>query len=98
MRTAAIAKLKASLSEYLALVKAGEEVLITDRGKPVAKLSPIHSDTVAISTRVMTLAKAGLAYIGTDDGIPETFWSLPQPIDKDGMALKSLLEERSEER
>jgi prevent-host-death family protein len=40
MRTAAVAKLKASLSEYLGHVKEGEEVIVTDRGKPIAKIVP----------------------------------------------------------
>jgi len=33
MKTAAVSELKARLSEYLNQVKAGMEVLITDRGK-----------------------------------------------------------------
>lgn len=37
MRSAAISRLKASLSEYIDVVKAGEELLVTDRGKPVAR-------------------------------------------------------------
>lgn len=41
MKTAAIAKLKATLSEYIDRVKAGEEILVTDRGKPVARISPV---------------------------------------------------------
>jgi hypothetical protein len=31
-KTAAVARLKAALSEYLARVKAGEEVIVTERG------------------------------------------------------------------
>ena len=41
MKTAAVSELKARLSKYLDRVKAGEEVLITDRGNPVARLTPI---------------------------------------------------------
>ena len=37
MPTAAVSDLKARLSEYLKRVKAGPEILITDRGKPVAR-------------------------------------------------------------
>ena len=35
--------MKARLSEYLARVKAGEEVLVADRGRPVARLVPVGS-------------------------------------------------------
>lgn len=38
---AGVAELKAGLSRYLERVKAGQEVLVTDRGQPVAKIVPI---------------------------------------------------------
>lgn len=40
MRTAKISELKAKLSAHIEYVKAGEEVLILDRNKPVARLVP----------------------------------------------------------
>jgi len=40
MKTTTVTKLKASLSEYLRQVKAGEEVLVTERGRPIARLAP----------------------------------------------------------
>ncbi|MDO8586514.1 MAG: type II toxin-antitoxin system prevent-host-death family antitoxin [Armatimonadota bacterium] len=41
MKSAAVSKLKATLSEYIAWVKRGEEVLITERGRPVARIVPV---------------------------------------------------------
>ena len=38
---AGVAELKAGLSRYLDRVKAGHEVVVTDRGRPVAKIVPI---------------------------------------------------------
>ena len=38
-----IRDMKNHLSKYLKLVRAGKEVVITDRGKPVAQLTPIQS-------------------------------------------------------
>lgn len=38
---AGVAELKAHLSQYLDRVRAGQEVVVTDRGRPVAKLVPI---------------------------------------------------------
>jgi prevent-host-death family protein len=55
MKTAAVSALKASLSEYLAGVKAGEEIIVTDRGKPIAKLMPLQPgemDGAALNMRV----------------------------------------------
>jgi prevent-host-death family protein len=40
MRTAKISELKAKLSAHIEYVKNGEEVLIFDRNKPVARLVP----------------------------------------------------------
>ena len=43
MKQVGVRELKARLSEYLALVKAGEEVVVTERGKAVARLAPLSS-------------------------------------------------------
>ena len=47
--------LKNSLSAYLARVKDGEEVVVTDRGTPVARLVPMDSS----SDRLAELIAAG---------------------------------------
>ena len=36
-----VSTLKARLSEFLRLVKSGETILVTERGRPVALLSPV---------------------------------------------------------
>ncbi|PIV82449.1 MAG: hypothetical protein COZ32_05245 [Nitrospirae bacterium CG_4_10_14_3_um_filter_53_41] len=97
MKTAAISKLKASLSQFLARVKAGEEVLVTERGKPVAKIIPLDQGDTEISAHLLTLERAGLASVGTGK-LPKDFWNLPRPKDKKGSALKSLLENREQGR
>ena len=40
-----IAELKARLSEYLARVQDGEEIVVTDHGRPVARLVPLDWQT-----------------------------------------------------
>ncbi|HTM33303.1 MAG TPA: type II toxin-antitoxin system prevent-host-death family antitoxin [Vicinamibacterales bacterium] len=42
--TANVAQIKARLSEYLRQVKDGSEVVITERGIPVARLVPLAPD------------------------------------------------------
>jgi prevent-host-death family protein len=42
MRTAGIKDIKNNLSRYLVEVKSGEEILITDRGKPIARIIKEH--------------------------------------------------------
>ncbi|OHC65136.1 MAG: hypothetical protein A2040_14820 [Rhodocyclales bacterium GWA2_65_19] len=42
MTTCTVAEAKAHLSELLARVEGGEELVITRRGRPVASLSPVR--------------------------------------------------------
>ena len=43
MQTTTVSQLKMSLSAYLRQVKAGEEVVITEHGRPIARLLPLSS-------------------------------------------------------
>ena len=95
MKTAAVSRLKASLSEYLAKVKAGEEVIVTDRGKPVAKLVPLKRDDLDIPSHLVELEQSGDVRIGTGK-LPDAFWKFSRPLDKKGSALSALLKERDE--
>lgn len=97
MKTAAISKLKASLSEYLSKVRAGEELLVTDRGKPVAKIVPLKRDEKEISPHLLTLERAGLVKIGSGE-LPVGFWDMPRPNDEECLALSNLIAEREEGR
>jgi prevent-host-death family protein len=63
MKTTGIAQLKAHLSRYLDQVKGGQEVLITERGMPVAKLVPLRSEERRESRRER-LARSGLLQRG----------------------------------
>jgi prevent-host-death family protein len=59
MKTAAVSTLKAKLSEYLASVKRGEEVIVTERGRPIARLGPIEQ-RVRDDERLSRLVARGL--------------------------------------
>ena len=96
MKIAAVSKLKAYLSEYLNQVKAGNEVLITDRGKPVARLVPV-SRTRAVGESLARMEKQGLIRLGSGK-LPKDFWAMPRAEDPKGLVLKALLKERKEGR
>ena len=96
MKIAAVSKLKAYLSDYLNQVKAGNEVLITARGNPVARLVPI-SRTKATRESLIRMEKQGLIKLGSGK-LPKDFWTLPRAEDPQGLVLKGLLEERKEGR
>ena len=92
MKTAAVSELKARLSEYLNQVKAGMEVLITDRGKPIARLVPILRPK-DLKESLIRMEKEGLIRIGSGK-LPKDFWKMTRPDDPNGMVLKALLDER----
>jgi prevent-host-death family protein len=92
MKTAAVSELKARLSEYLNQVKGGMEVLITDRGKPVARLVPV-SRNKDLKESLVRMEKQGLIRLGPGK-LPKDFWKIPRPVDPEGLVLKALLEER----
>jgi prevent-host-death family protein len=97
MKTAAVAELKASLSKYLARVKGGEEILITERGKPVAKIIPLRRDSTVVPDYLLDLERTGVIRLGKGR-LPQGFWKLPRPNDPKGRALKALMNEREEGR
>lgn len=67
MRAIGAFEAKTHLSELLAAVEAGETVLITRRGKPVARLAPVAAapDRAAAIARIDALrARIGAAQAG----------------------------------
>ena len=92
MRTAAVSKLKASLSQYVRRVKAGEEVLVTERGRPVAKLVPVEA-IGPLTEHLRDMERQGRIRIGSGK-LPKEFWRTPRPKDPKGLVLKALLQER----
>ena len=96
MQTTSITQLKNSLSAYLRDVKAGEEVLITDRGRPIARLVPVSSSD-SMEEHLKEMERKGLLRRGTGR-LPEDFWDMPRMEDPEGIVLKALLQEREEGR
>ena len=93
MISTTISKLKATLSAYVERVKAGEEVMVTERGRPVARLVPVSRSDKAISDHLLDLERAGLVRIGAAK-LPRSFWKLPRPEDVSSRGLAVLMEDR----
>jgi prevent-host-death family protein len=97
MKIAGVAELKARLASYLKIVKAGSEVLITDRGVPIAKLVPIDAARKR-DTRRQRLAAAGLLTLGKGQ-VPKELLEPPTGDPRVGKSvLEALLAERDESR
>ncbi|MSO48333.1 MAG: type II toxin-antitoxin system prevent-host-death family antitoxin [Acidobacteria bacterium] len=87
-----VVQLKSRLSEYLRRVKAGGELVITERGVPVAKLVPLDA-TERRTTRRLRLSKSGVVRAGRGK-LPKVLQTPPQ-----GSAagvLEALLAERGD--
>ncbi|MGH2359235.1 MAG: type II toxin-antitoxin system Phd/YefM family antitoxin [bacterium] len=91
-----IAVLKAKLSEHLDAVKAGEEIIVTERGEPIARLLPIAQEE-SLEVRMIRLVAAGLVRPPLHP-LPDEFWTMPMAKDPEGLILKGLLEDREDDR
>ena len=60
MISAGIREVKNNLSRLLAQVKAGQDILITDRGKPIARIVKADEDASAVRTALASLVESGL--------------------------------------
>ena len=67
MSTVGIKELKNCLTQYLRRTKQGEEVIVTERGNPIALIQPIKSADKAVSleARLARLAAQGLIRLPT---------------------------------
>jgi prevent-host-death family protein len=93
MTRVSITELKAKLSEHLAAVRAGEEVIVTDRGRPVARLGPVEGER-EMESRLTSLVRAGRLRPPTTTRLDVAELIAGAADDPDGLALASLLEER----
>ena len=89
-------ELKNRLSEYVRQVKAGESILVTDRGTVVAELRPPgRTSGLDVSTGLRDLAEKGLITIGAPNH-PDAYPRLPPLLSRD--RVKELLDEERGER
>ena len=94
MQTTTVSQLKMSLSAYLRQVKAGEEVVITEHGRPIARLLPLASPE-SLPEHVRDLETKGLLKRG-EKPLPVDFWDLPRPSDPQGAVRSAVVREREE--
>ena len=94
MQTTTVSRLKTSLSAYLRQVKAGEEVVITEHGRPIARLLPLPG-VASMPEHVRDLEERGLLKRGRKP-LPADFWDLPRPADPQGAVRKAIERERDE--
>lgn len=95
MKKASISEAKNNLSALIDRVKAGASVLIVDRGRPVARLEPVH---VSDDERVVRLIREGVVR-PPRAAAARPVWASQPPRPKAGAsALQALLDERRDDR
>jgi prevent-host-death family protein len=93
MRSANIADLRNHLTQYLQEVRAGEEIVVRDRQRPIAKIVPFTVD--ADQAEDAALVAAGLMRKGTGS-IPPSFWSARRPRVSVRAAVAAVTADRDE--
>lgn len=88
-----VRELKNRLSAYLRRVKQGERLVVTERGKPVAEVSPVRAKRVSPDERLRQLAEAGEVRLATRKRVADFV-----PVRVRGRAVsETLLEDRERE-
>lgn len=88
MTTVGVAQLKARLSEYLARVRAGDEIVVTDHGRPVARIVPAGGSDDSLAD----LERQGLVRVGSMR-LPDGFLDAEPPGAGEAVTA-ALIEER----
>lgn len=96
MNTVSISELKARLSAFLDIVREGDEVLVTDRGRPIARLMPVRQAEQEEGRREMLLRSGRLR--GPTTVLDGDFFHRARPTDASGLSLSALLDERADGR
>ena len=89
------AELKNRLSYFLRKVKEGQKVLVTDRGKPVARLLPVSGDSLSSTNEEILAAmiEEGLVQCSMHKNEFEEF----SPLSLEGVSISEMLEEDREQ-
>lgn len=96
MKTASIVELKSRLSSYLAAVKRGEEVIIREHNRPIARLVPLLAE-VDNDAEEQALISAGVINPPRRRRLPASFWQEARPHLSEARAAQAVRDERDED-
>ena len=95
MQTVNVTELQTNLIAWLERVRAGEEVLVSDLHRPIARLLPVEiSDEV--NAEELEMAAAGLVRLPTEE-LPESFWEMEAPVVAPEDVVAAVRAERDED-
>lgn len=94
MHTASLTEAKNQFSALIDRVRAGDSVLILDRGIPVARLEPVVSSDAADDGRLARLQRAGAVRAASGQRPLALISRDPPQLRKCGSGVSALLAER----
>jgi prevent-host-death family protein len=94
MRTVNVAKLKDQLSKYLTFAKSGEEIVIRDRNRPVAKLVPFSTESA--DEQELELVAAGKLRMPVEQLDIKALLKIPTGTVEGNKSIEALLADREE--
>jgi prevent-host-death family protein len=94
MRTVNIGELKNQLSAYLQYVRNGEEVIVRDRNTPVARILPIHADS--LSEHEAKLVASGAMTLPLEEMDWDAFFAAPAGNVPHDIAVQAAIEGRGD--
>lgn len=93
MKTVSITRLKATLSAHIARVRDGETLVVTDRGRPVARIVAVEEEDVVGDPDLLRLERQGLLRRGLRP-LSNGFFRHRRPEDRTGALRRSVIDER----
>lgn len=97
MKRASISEAKNKLSSLIDQVRRGQSVIITDRSRPVAMLSPVDA-SLSDDDRLAALDRAGIITRGRHR-LPDSFFKMPRgKSPPNATLLQAILDERRDGR
>ena len=98
MKKASISEAKNNFSALIDRVKGGSSVLIVDRGRPVARLEPVHRMDAEDDDRLARLVRDGIVRPARGVSPKALVAARPPQAKKNASAVRALLGERREGR
>lgn len=93
MKSVGLREINQAFSRYMKIVKAGEDVLITERGRPIAVIKPVAPETDT-ATKILHLEADGLLSPPKKKGQPKNH----PPISLSGQSLAQTVSDMRDER
>ncbi|MBW1956628.1 MAG: type II toxin-antitoxin system prevent-host-death family antitoxin [Deltaproteobacteria bacterium] len=94
-RQVGIREAKIQLSKLMKWVKNGQEIILTDRGRPVGKIVPMDKEALPLADRIRHLEEQGV--LVPIEGKSKRSLPVPIPLSNE-LAQKILQEDRNDAR